>query len=131
MAEETNQTGQTGSTGQPGPDKEEFVSELNKLGENVGNLLRSMWESEERRSIEREINTGVEQFAKKVNETVDQLRNDSGVNHVKKAAKDAWETARGPQIVDEMQQGLLDTLKKLNEELAKRSQPAQEAKPEE
>jgi len=108
----------------------EFVSELNKLGENLGNLLRTIWESEERRSIERELSTGVEQFAKKVNETVDQLRTDSNVEHVKKAAKDAWETARGPKIVDEMQQGVLETLKKVNEELAKRAQPAQETKPE-
>ena len=122
MSEETKQETDAKQT--------EFVSELNKLGDNLGNLLRSIWESEERRSIEREVATGVEQFAKKVNETVDQLRTDSNVENVKKAAKDAWETARGPKIVDEMQQGVLDTLKKLNEELAKRAQPAQEAKPE-
>ena len=121
MSEENNQ--QTHS--EP---KSEFVTELNRLGENLGNLLKSMWESEERKSIERELNTGLEQMSKRVNETVEQLRKDAAVENVKKAAKDALETARVPKILNEVQQGMLDSLKKLNEEIAKRAQPAQEAK---
>jgi ElaB/YqjD/DUF883 family membrane-anchored ribosome-binding protein len=110
--------------------KSEFVTELNRLGENLGNLLKSMWESEERKSIERELNTGVDQLLNRVNETVTHLRKEAPVEQVKKAAKDALETARVPQILNEVQQGMLESLKKLNEEIAKRAQPAQEAKPE-
>ena len=110
--------------------KSEFVTELNRLGENLGNLLKSMWESEERKSIERELNTGLEQLNKRMNETMEQLRKDTAVENVKKAAKDALETARVPKILNEVQQGMLDSLKKLNEEIAKRAQPAQEAKSE-
>jgi hypothetical protein len=109
--------------------RSEFVNELDKLGENLGALLRSMWESEERKSIERELDSGLEKLAGHLNHTIDQLKNDAKVENVKKAAKEAWETARGPQILSDVQQGMLDSLKKLNEEIAKRSHPAQEAKP--
>ena len=125
MSEENNQESQNSSQSEP---KSEFVTELNRLGENLGNLLKSMWESEERKSIERELNTGLDQLSKRVNETVEQLRKDTAVENVKKAAKDALETARVPKILNEVQQGMLDSLKKLIEEIAKRAQPAQEAK---
>jgi hypothetical protein len=127
MSEENKQESQTNSQSEP---KSEFVTELNRLGENLGNLLKSMWESEERKSIERELNTGLDQLSKRMNETVEQLRKDTAVENVKKAAKDALETARVPKILNEVQQGMLDSLKKLNEEIAKRAQPAQEAKSE-
>jgi hypothetical protein len=125
MSEENKQ--ESHSQSEP---KSEFVTELNRLGENLGILLKSMWESEERKSIERELNTGLEQLNKRVNETVEQLRKEAAVENMKKAAKDALETARVPKILNEVQQGMLDSLKKLNEEIAKRAQPAQEAKPE-
>jgi predicted transposase YbfD/YdcC len=131
MSEENTQHSQTESETQDAKEaKNEFVTELNRLGENLGNLFKSMWESEERKSIERELNTGLDQLSKRVNETVEQLRKEAAVENVKKAAKDALETARVPKILNEVQQGMLDSLKKLNEEIAKRAQPAQEAKPE-
>jgi hypothetical protein len=34
--------------------------ELNKLGENLGNLVRALWESEERKAIERELSANLE-----------------------------------------------------------------------
>jgi ElaB/YqjD/DUF883 family membrane-anchored ribosome-binding protein len=105
----------------------ELINELNKLGENLGNLLRSAWESEERKSVEREIAAGLEQMSKKINETAEQLKTDANVHTAKRAVKGAWETAHGPQIVTEFRQGVLDTIKRINDELAKRSAPAQEA----
>ncbi len=121
MSEETNNS----NSSRP---QSEFVNELNKLGENLGQLMRSVWESEERKSIEREMTNGVEQLAKHLNLTLDQLKTDATVGNAKKTVKEAWETARGPKIVSEVQQGVIDTLKKVNDELAKRTQPAHEVK---
>jgi uncharacterized membrane protein YccC len=105
----------------------ELVDQLNKLGENLGNLLRAAWESEERKSVEREVTAGLDQMSAKLSETAEKIRNDAYLNNAKKQAQDAWETARGPQIVSEVQQGVMDTLKRINEELARRTAPAQEA----
>ena len=124
MSEETNNTNNSNNA-RP---QSEFVNELNKLGENLGQLMRSVWESEERKSIEREMTHGVEQLAKQLNQTLEQLKTDATVGNAKKTVKEAWETARGPKIVSEVQQGVVDTLKKVNEELTKRTQPAHEVK---
>jgi hypothetical protein len=43
------------------------------------------------------------------------------------AAKEAWETAHGPQVLNELRMGVLDTLKAINADLARRAAPAQEA----
>jgi ElaB/YqjD/DUF883 family membrane-anchored ribosome-binding protein len=105
----------------------EIVNELNKLGENLGNLLRGIWESDERKSLERELTTGLDQLSKKLSETADNIRNDAYVNNVKKEVKDALDTARVPQIFDEIQNGIVETLKKVNDDLSKRPAPAHEA----
>lgn len=105
--------------------------ELNRLGENLGNLCRAMWESEERKSIEREITANLERLNARINELVEKIRADRTAANFKQSLKEAWETAHGPQILNEVQAGIADTLRKLNEELAKRVQPAQEVRPDE
>jgi len=105
----------------------ELISELNKLGENLSNLLRAAWESEERRSVEREITAGLEQLNQKLSDTAERIRNDAALNQARRTAKDAWRTAHGPQVVNEIRLGVLDTLKAINDDLARRAAPAQEA----
>ncbi len=105
----------------------DLINELNKLGENLGALLRSAWESEERKSVEREIAAGLEQMNKKLNEATEKVKTDAYVGNAKRAVKDVWETAHGPTIVTEVRQGILDTLRKINDDLAQRAHPAPEA----
>ena len=100
-----------------------LADELNRLGENLGKVLKNAWASDERRSIEKELNSGLEQLVKRVNEAVESAQADATLNKAKAKAKEAWETARGPQIVGEMRTGIVDTLRKLNEDLAKRTAP--------
>ena len=103
--------------------------ELNKLGENLSNLFKALWDSEERKSIEREITAGVESANKALEDAAAKMRKDRVAENLKQSAKDAWENARGPQIMSEVQTGLTNSLKKLNEEISKRAAPAQEVKP--
>jgi len=111
------------------PNASELANELNKLGDNLANLLKAAWESEERRSVEREIASGIEQMNKKLADAAEQIRTDARLNEAKRAAKEAWETAHGPQVVNELRLGVLDTLKRINEELIRRAAaaPAHEA----
>lgn len=106
-------------------------AELNKLGENLSNLMKAIWDSEERKSVEREVTENLNQVNKKMDEAVNKMKADGTTENIKKSVKDAWETARGPQILSEIETGLTETLRKLNEELSKRAKPAQEVKPDE
>jgi hypothetical protein len=112
------------------PQTDTIARELDKLGDNLNNLFRAIWESDERRTMEREITAGLEQVNKSVNEAANKIRADENTDKLKKSVKDAWETARGPQIMHEIETGITNTLAKLNEEISKRAQPAQEVKPE-
>ncbi len=109
----------------------EFVQELSRLSENLCALIKSYWESEERKSIEREVTKGLEQFSKSVNDTIEQLKQDDKLKKAKDGVKNAWETAHGPQLVTEMRGGVLDTLRSINNELARAAarKPAEEVKP--
>jgi hypothetical protein len=79
--------------------------------------------------MEREITSGLEQVNKSVSEAANKIRTDESAEALKKGVKGAWENARGPQIMHEIEVGLTNTLTRLNEEIAKRAQPAQEVKP--
>lgn len=105
------------------PQPTNLVAELNRLGENLGKVVRSAWESDERRSIEKELGAGLEEFVKRLNEAVESAQKDPSLNKAKVKAKEAWETARGPQIVAEVRTGVVDTLRKINEDLARRATP--------
>jgi hypothetical protein len=105
----------------------ELLNELDKLGENLVNLLRSAWESDERRSIEREVTAGLEQMGKKFNDAAEKIKTDTYVNSAKQTAKDAWESANVPQVIAEMRKGVIGTLQRINEDLGARGTPAYEA----
>lgn len=109
----------------------EFARELSRLGDNLCALIRSYWESEERKSIEREVTRGLEQFSKSISDTIEQLRQDDKLRKAREGVKSAWETAHGPQIVTEVRSGVLDTLRAINDELARASarKPAEEVRP--
>jgi poly-D-alanine transfer protein DltD len=106
-------------------------AELNKLGENLSNLMKAIWDSEERKSVEREVTQNLNQMNQKMDEAVNKMKSDGTTENIKKSVQNAWETAHGPQILSEVEKGLTETLRKLNEELSKRAQPAQEVKPDE
>ncbi len=103
--------------------------ELNKLSENLSTLFKALWDSEERKSIERELTAGVESANKAITDAVEKARTDPTASNLKQNVKEAWESARGPQILTEVQTGITNTLHRLNEEIGKRSAPAQEVKP--
>lgn len=109
----------------------EFVQELSRLSENLRALIKSYWESEERKSIERELTRGLEQFSKSINDTLEQLKQDDNLKKARAGVRNAWETAHGPQLVSEMRGGLLDTLRAINNGLARAAtrRPAEEVKP--
>ncbi len=110
------------------PPQSEIVNELNRLGENLSNLLTALWNSNERHHVENELRAGLEQLNKKLDSTAEQLKKNENLQKAKDnaqtAARDAWQAANGPQILTDVRKGITDSLRKVNEELAKRSTPA-------
>ncbi len=103
--------------------------EIRKLGENIGALLRAMWECEERKSIEREVISALENVNRTLTQATERVQAKRA--RIRNTITEVWETAHGPQIVREVELGLADTLHKINEALSQRtkSAPAYEAQP--
>lgn len=93
--------------------------ELRRLGENLAGLLRAAWESDERKAVEREIGEKLEGLNRKINEATERVR-------LGERLQDAWQTMHGPQILREVEAGLAETLRRLNDELSRRAAPAHE-----
>ena len=104
-------------------DQPSLVTELSRLGENLGKLVRAAWESEERKTVEKELKSGLDKFNQHINRAVEQTKAEENLTKAKETVQDAWTTAHGPQVLREMQAGLVDSLKRLNDEIAKRAEP--------
>ncbi|MDW8395072.1 MAG: hypothetical protein RMM31_02400 [Anaerolineae bacterium] len=93
--------------------------ELRRLGDNLANLLRAAWESDERKAIEREITERLERVNRKITEATERVR-------LGERLQDAWQMVHGPQILREVEAGLAETLRRINDELSRRTAPAHE-----
>lgn len=109
----------------------ELNEQLTALGNNINALLKTMWDNEQRKTVEHQITSGLEQMNKQISKAIDQVTTDTHVKKAREGIKGAWVTAHGPQILTELKGGLADTLKALNQELSKASapKPAVEVKP--
>ncbi len=115
-------------SGKTGAAQSDLGTELNRLGENLGKILKVPWESDERKAVEKELRSGLEQFSKQINSAIEQAKADQSVKKARDTIREAWQTAHGPQVLNEIHLGLIDSLKKLNDEIAQRTapKPAQE-----
>lgn len=102
----------------------DLVAELGRLGENLGKLIKAALESEERKTVEKEVRAGLDKFNQQINRAVEQSKAEEGLRKAHETVQDIWHTAHGPQVVREMQAGLVDSLRRLNDEIAKRSASA-------
>ena len=100
----------------------DLVAELSRLGENLGKLVKAAWKSDERRSVEKELKSGLDKLTQHLNRAIEQTKADENLAKARESVQDAWTTAHGPQVLHEMQAGLVDSLKRLNDEIAKRAE---------
>lgn len=110
---------------------EDIIGELNKLGENLAKALRTMWDSEERKSIERELRAGVEQMSRHVNQAVETAKVDEKLKQAGTQVKQAMDSAHVPEMMADLRKGLAEGLKRLNVEVEKfaNPKPADEVSP--
>lgn len=113
------------------PTQDEILVELTKLGENFGKMLHTIWDSEERKSIERELRAGMEQMSKQVNQAVETAKVDETLKKAGTQVKQAIEAAHVQEFMADVRKGLADSLKRLNVEVEKMAtaKPADEVKP--
>ncbi|HIE57305.1 MAG TPA: hypothetical protein EYP88_03620 [Anaerolineales bacterium] len=106
-------------TENPTPD---ISAQFRELGENFKNLLRETWEHEETRKLRAELQRGLDEFGKIVEETVDEIRHSETGQKIKAEAQEIKSSIERGEIETKAREDISKTLDFLNAELGKLNQ---------
>jgi hypothetical protein len=89
------------------------------LGRNLKSILQAAWESEERRKLQQELETGLAELGRSLNQTVDDFKESPTGQRLRADAEDLRTRIRTGEIETEVRDDLLSVLRRVNVELEK------------
>jgi len=101
----------------------DVASEFQVLGENLKRVLHQAWESEERKTLQREIETGLAALGKTLEQAAKELRESETGQRLKSEAQELQERLRSGEVETRLRDDLITVLKKVNTELEKILKP--------
>ncbi len=96
-----------------------IADELGKLGQQVANAAKAVWESEERRKLQAELTRGVEKFSQELSATLDKAAESEEAKALRVKAEKVVEEVREADVIEDIRKGILAGLEVLNRELGK------------
>src|SRR5512135_2870660 len=88
--------------------------QLNELGKNLREALRSAWESEERRKLQKEIEEGMANLGASLSQAAKDFSNTPTGQSLKEDVKDMQERWRSGEMGSKVHTELVDALRKVN-----------------
>jgi uncharacterized membrane protein YccC len=98
---------------------DDLAAELRALGANLKEVLKAAWESEERRRLQTEIGSGLEDLASTLKSAAQEFSESPTGQRLKADVQDARERLRKGQVEGRMREDMLAALRKINAELSK------------
>ena len=93
--------------------------ELKNLGRQVGDTIRTAWESEERQRFEAEVREGVQSFMSELNKALTEVRESDAAHKVKEEAGEIGTKVGSAEITQRALTGLGKGLQWLSQELGR------------
>jgi len=109
----------TPSTPPPSPESGDIAAELRELGRNLAEALRSAWESEERKRIQMEIETGLVEIGTTLNQAAKDFSDSPTGQTIKSDLKGIQERIQNGEVETKLRADLLSALRTANAELKK------------
>jgi len=100
----------------------DILKEVSLLGQHLGEALKEVWGSDERKNIEKEFVRGVQVAGSEVRELADEVRSGKTTKEIKDGAE---------KVGGDLKSGLLTGLRLFNRELRKMRKPKQDPPEEE
>jgi hypothetical protein len=94
-----------------------IAEELSRLGAQVAEAMRLMWESDERQRLQEDLSKGVQSFAEQLGTAAEQAGRSETTQEIKAQAKKVAERLKESSAADEVRTGLINGLAAVNEEL--------------
>jgi hypothetical protein len=111
--ENTNQSEQSGS---------EIADELNALGLHLKEMLRTAWESPERKKIQQEIEAGLSDLGETINSAAIEFNESPTGQTLRADVEDIKERFRSGEVDTKIREEILKALRIVNTELEKATQ---------
>ena len=97
----------------------EVASEFKDLGENLKSILQNAWEREERKNLQREIESGLANLGKTLEQAAKDFKESEAGQRLKADAEDLHQRIRSGEVETRVRDDLLAALRKVNSELEK------------
>ena len=98
------------------------AEELNNLGKQFVSVIRTAWESEDRKRIQDEIMEGLQKFGDEITHTLQKASESETGKEVTAKAEKVITDVKASDVADDVRKGLLSGLDALNVELGKLSE---------
>jgi hypothetical protein len=102
----------------------EVTKEFRRLGDNLMEVLRSAWESPERKKLQSEIEAGLTELGASLNKAVLEARQSPTGQRLESEVKEFGERVRTGEVEADARKNLLSLLKDLNSKIEKAAEPA-------
>jgi ElaB/YqjD/DUF883 family membrane-anchored ribosome-binding protein len=106
---------------------DDLGNEFRKLGDNLKNIFQSAWESAERKKLQQEIEAGLNEVGKSLNQAVSEIKESPAGQQLKEDARDLHERMRSGELESKARNELRSVLHQVNEELQKVVFPKKES----
>jgi hypothetical protein len=93
--------------------------QLNELGKNLREALRSAWESEERRKLQKDIEEGLANLGESLSQAAKDFSNSPAGQGFKEDVQDMRERWRSGEMGSKVHSEIVEALRKVNSELQK------------
>lgn len=100
-------------------DERNVADELNKLGRQLSEVIRSTWESEDRKRIQGEIIEGLRRFGDEVTDALTKVAESDTGKQVTAQTEKVVADVKESGVAEDIRKGLLQGLDALNRELTK------------
>lgn len=111
--------GNSNTGGAEDASQSDVTSEFRQLGKNLKEILEAAWESEERRKLQREIESGLSELERSLNQTIEELKESPTGKRIKEEAEDLRGRIRSGELEAQLREDLLSILRRVNTELEK------------
>ncbi len=96
-----------------------LADEFRNLGKNLTEVMRAAWESPERKNIQAEIETGLNEMGKSIDKEISSFRQSPSGQRLKSDMEDLNQRVRSGEVSIKAREELLAALKRANTELQK------------
>jgi hypothetical protein len=93
--------------------------EFRNLGDNLKQVFQTAWESDERKKLQSDVRDGLNDVSAALNEALNSFQTSEAGKKIVEGVEDVGEAFRSGEVEAKTREGILNALKKLNEELEK------------